>query len=62
MTNKVKQRNGFLDSFGIEYIPQGVINKIKVKSDDSIMSWFYRFQRIYDHRKKFVRLYEFIFS
>ena len=61
MTNKMKQRIG-IDSFGIEYIPQGVINKIKVKSiihnifriqsDDSIMCWFYRFQRIYDCRKK----------
>ena len=59
----------YFDSFGIEYIPQKVLKKIKDKSishnlhiiqdDDSIMCGFFLHccHRIYDCKKKFVRLY-----
>ena len=60
----------YFDSFGIEYIPQEVLNKIKDKSvthnifiiqgNESIV-WIllHCFYRIYAHRKNFVRLYYF---
>ena len=59
----------YFDSFGIEYILQEVLNKIKksivnnilrIQYDDSIV-WilFYHFHRIYDSRKKLIRLYQF---
>ena len=58
----------YFDSFGIEYIPQELLNKIIYKSITHnvfrIQEWIYyvwillhRFHRIYGSRKNFVRLY-----
>ena len=51
MTKKVKEHIGYFNSFGIEYIPHEVLNKIRDKSitqnifriqdNDSIMCGFY---------------------
>ena len=61
-------QNVYFDSFGIEYIPQEVLNKIKDKSitlnilrvqdNVSIMCEFYCIaHRIHACRKNFIRLY-----
>ena len=58
----------YFDSFGIEYIPQEVLNKIEdisithntFRIQDNVLSIMYlllSFHRIYGCRKKFVRLY-----
>ena len=54
-------------SFGIEYIPQNVLNKIRdklitlnifrIQNNDSIMCGFYLFHKLYACRKNFIRLY-----
>ena len=55
----------YFGSFGIEYIPQEVLNKIrnksttpntfKIQDNKSIMCGLYRFYKINDCRKNFVR-------
>ena len=60
------------DSFGIEYIPQRLLNKIKDKfithnifriQDDDYYEWIllHRFYKINDCRKKFDRFYQLLF-
>ena len=64
----------YFDSFGIEYISQEVLNKVKdksinhnifrIKDNESIMCGFYCvvFIEYMLSGKSFVRLYQFIFS
>ena len=51
----------YFDSFGIEYIPQEVLNKIRDKSipRNIFRIQLYHFHRTYACRKNFVRLYQF---
>ena len=57
----------YFDSFGIEYIPQEVLNKVRdkpithnifrIQDKEYIMCGFYCFHRIYACRKNFARSY-----